>query len=198
MIFVRSVPPRIYRDYTLYRPLLRQDFHYRCAYCLTHEYHLGSEANVAIDHHRPRNGAFARPDLEHSYANLYWSCRECNENKADNWPKPQQAVAGFKWLDPCESWGDHDTHWHISPEGEVQWLTPIGEYTVKKLMLHRREWLKRHWRQLYEWQQMRDDLLDMLDKKEIPAELAERLRTQLASLCEQIETPVIDRPRRRA
>ena len=52
MIFRRQ-PVRLYRDYTEYRPFLRQDFHYRCAYCLTHEYFVGGEAGCTIDHHRP-------------------------------------------------------------------------------------------------------------------------------------------------
>jgi hypothetical protein len=33
MIFTRSIPNRLYSDYTQNRPLLRQDFRFRCAYC---------------------------------------------------------------------------------------------------------------------------------------------------------------------
>ena len=100
MLFTRSVPKRRYRDYTRYRDLLRQDFQYRCAYCLIHEFHNGGVANFAIDHHRPTGGAYARPDLADDYTNLYWCCSECNQNKADQWPSPQQATLGFGWIDP--------------------------------------------------------------------------------------------------
>ena len=195
MIFQRSTPPRNYRDYTRYRKLLRGDFQYRCAYCLTHEASLGGEANFSIDHHRPLGGTYARPDLETVYTNLYWTCRECNENKADHWTSPEEEAQGFRWIDPCEEWGNHELHWQITPEGSINWLTPIGEYTVIRLRLHRRAWLKRHWQQLYEWQQTCDELLDLLSYKELPEELAERLRVQVRLLHRQLEPPIFDRAR---
>lgn len=71
----------------------------------------------------------------------------------------------------------------------------MGEYTIIKLRLHRRAWLKRHWQQLYEWQQTHDELLQLLVGKELPKELAERIRTQLRFLREQLEPPVLDRSR---
>jgi 5-methylcytosine-specific restriction endonuclease McrA len=98
MIFHRSIPEYSYRDYTRYRKLLRSDFQFRCAYCLTLETHIGGEANFTIDHYRPRRGRFARPDLEAVYSNLYWICRECNENKGDDWTTPEQEAAGIRWL----------------------------------------------------------------------------------------------------
>ena len=122
MLFTRSVPKRRYRDYTRYRDLLRRDFQYRCAYCLIHEFHNGGAANFAIDHHRPMRGVYARPDLAGDYANLYWCCSECNQNKADRWPAPQQEALGFRWIDPCELWGDHDLHWQITYDGEISGL----------------------------------------------------------------------------
>lgn len=195
MIFRRSVPPRRYRDYTRYRKRLRADFRYRCAYCLTQEHHFGGEANFNIDHHHPRRGHYARPDLENVYTNLYWTCRECNENKADHWTSPEDEAQGFRWIDPCEDWGDHDLHWKITSEGTIHWLTPIGEYTIIMLRLHRRAWLKRHWQQLYEWQQAHDELLQLLARKELPEDLAERIRTQLRFLREQLEPPILDRSR---
>ena len=172
MIFRRSNPRRAYRDYTRYRQRLRADFQHRCAYCLTQEHHLGGEANFSIDHHRPRRGLYARPDLENVYTNLYWTCRECNENKADRWTSPEEEARGLQWIDPCEHWGDHDLHWEISSEGTIRWLTPVGEYTIIRLRLHRRAWLKRHWQQLREWQQAHEELLQILAHKELPEELA--------------------------
>lgn len=92
MIFVRSVPKRLYRNYRSYRVLLRSDFRYHYAYCLTQEAFLGGEVNFAIEHYHPRNGPYARPDLENVYANLYWTCSECNGNKADQWSSPCEEV----------------------------------------------------------------------------------------------------------
>lgn len=111
MIFTRSVPPAVFADYTRYRRLLRFDFHYRCAYCLTHEFFLGGEAGCEIDHYRPQRGAYARPDLVNVYENLYWSCRECNQNKGDTWPTPEEVAAGHRFLDPCAAHDDHNLHW---------------------------------------------------------------------------------------
>jgi hypothetical protein len=71
MIFERRIPPRRYADYTSYRPLLRQDFKFRCAYCLRHEFFLGGEPGCCIDHHRPVDGPHGRPDLIVEYETLY-------------------------------------------------------------------------------------------------------------------------------
>ena len=171
MHFTRSIPPRLHRNYRSYRALLRADFRYRCAYCLTQEYYLGGDAGFAIDHHRPRRGDYARPDLENDYANLYWTCGECNQNKADTWPTPAETARGYAWIAPCEPNGDHDLHFRIAPDGVIAWLTPTGEYTVKRLMLDRRPWLKRHWRKLREWQQTRDTLATLLATREMPADV---------------------------
>ena len=196
MIFTRSVPPRRYRDYTRYRELLRRDFQYRCAYCLIHEFHNGGAANFAIEHHRPQRGPFARPDLASAYTNLYWVCAECNQNKADAWPTPQQEAQGFRWIDPCEAWGDHELHWQIFSDGEIQWLTPAGEYTVKGLMLHRREDLKAYWRKLHRTTALRDRLTQALTQETMSPELVETVRQQTAELSEFLEPPVFHRPRR--
>jgi len=194
MRFLRSIPKRRYQKYSAYRPLLRSDFQYRCAYCLTHESHLGGEANFAIDHHRPRHGAFARPDLLSMYSNLYWTCRECNENKGDTWTTSEQEAQGIRWLDPCEEWGDHDLHWHITLDGDIHWLTPIGEYTIKRLRLHQRGWLKRHWRKLHQWQQRRTLLIEMVQTREIAAEDRIYWEQQIAELDEFLEPPIFHRP----
>ena len=110
MVFTRRVITRTYADYTRYRPALRQDFLYRCAYCLRHEYFLGGEAGCVIDHHRPKGGLYARPDLLTVYQNLYWCCHECNGNKGDTWPAPEQYTAGQRFLDPCKPEYDHNLH----------------------------------------------------------------------------------------
>lgn len=196
MFFTRSVPKRRYRDYTRYRDLLRQDFQYRCAYCLIHEFHNGGAANFAIDHHRPVRGSYARPDLAGEYANLYWCCSECNQNKADCWPAPQQEAQGFRWIDPCEPWGEHSLHWRIAPDGNIQWLTPAGEYTIRMLMLHRREDLKAHWQRLRRLTALRDRLTEALAYETVSASLAGDIHQQIAEINEYLEPPVFSRPRR--
>jgi hypothetical protein len=135
MLFTRRTPEREYRDYTQYRDLLRQDFQFRCAYCLTQEFFVGGESGCQIDHHRPRSGPHGRPDLEAVYTNLYWSCSECNNNKGDTWPDEEEYARGQRFIDPCEEWGDHDRHWRFHPDGTLEALTPEGRYTERHLLL---------------------------------------------------------------
>ena len=187
MIFNRS-RPLLCSHYSEYREMLRQDFRNRCAYCLTHEGHFpGGQDNFQIDHHRPRKGRYARPDLENVYANLYWTCHLCNHRKSSVWPAPEQEAAGQKWIDPCEAWGDHDVHWRISSEGDITWLTPIGEYTVKRLRLAN---LKRHWQNLHRWRRQRETLLRRLAELPPSAEREDIERT-LAEMQDLIEPPVV-------
>ncbi len=186
MLFIRSSPPA-FAHYSDYREFLRIDFRYRCAYCLTHEGHFPHEqANFQIDHHRPRHGKYARPDLENDYTNLYWSCGVCNQRKSSTWPSLEQEAAGQKWIDPCEPWGDHDLHWQISPEGEISWLTPIGEYTVRKLRLCT---LKRHWQNLHRWKIQREELKRRLSKLSLSEE-RRSVEQALTELEELIEPPI--------
>lgn len=195
MIFSRSVPPRVYADYTRYRPLLRADFRYRCAYCLMHEFHLGGEAGCDIDHHRPRNGPRARPDLVNVYENLYWCCRECNQNKGDEWPTPEQYAAGRRFLDPCREEDDHDLHWRTLPDGSLEPLTPAGEYTIDCLMLWR-DLLVFHRARCLRWQREREALRGLLAARETGPSRRATMERRLSELGEFIEPPVFARPRR--
>lgn len=166
MIFTRSLPEREYADYTQYRPLLRRDFDHRCAYCLTQEFFLGGEAGFEIDHHHPVNGSLGRPELVAVYANLYWSCAECNQNKSDTWPSDEEYAQRHRFIDPCEEWGDHELHWKFHQDGTLEALTPEGEYTELHLMLWR-PFLQERRRQMFqdqeEVQSIREKLSTQLD-----------------------------------
>lgn len=196
MIFVRSVPKRIYRDYTRYRELLRSDFQYRCAYCLIPEYHNGGSANFAIDHFLPVRGVFGRPDLEANYRNLYWCCLECNQNKADQYPDPRQEAQGYRWIDPCEAWGDHSLHWQFDAAGEVHWLSPAGEYTGINLRFHEREGLKAYWRKFHRVLSMRENVETLLKEESLSELLQQTLRGQLSEFDEFLDPPVFKQVRR--
>ena len=134
MIFQRSGDIPATNDYEAYRPSLRRDFEYRCAYCLRHEFFFGGGEAGEIDHHRPRH---LFPDLIAEYSNLYWSCRKCNAVKSGKWPSKEQVERGLRFLDPCAE--DHDDHWAVQAEGALEPLSPVGEYTVVHLRLNRTE-----------------------------------------------------------
>jgi hypothetical protein len=194
MIFRRSQPVRRSRDSTEYRPLLRQDFHYHCAYCLTHEYFVGGEAGCTIDHHHPQRGPHARPDLLAEYTNLSWCCRECNENKGDAWPSPEEYARGYRFLDPCQPEDDHDHHWHVLADGTLDPLTPIGEYTIERLKLWRPQ--LQHYRA---WCQHlateRHQLETLLQTKQLDMERRLGPERRLAEIAVWLTPPVFDRPR---
>jgi len=194
MIFHRSMPVRLHRDYTEYRALLRQDFRYRCAYCLTHEYFLGGEAGCTIDHYRPIRGPDARPDLNADYSNLYWCCRECNENKGDHWPAPDESARGHRFLDPCQAQDDHEVHWRTLSDGTLEPLTSIGQYTIERLKLWRPQ-LQHHraWRYLFALERQQIEIL--LQTRHVSLERRIQLNTRLAEIDLWLEPPVFDRPR---
>lgn len=194
MIFHRSIPERVYLDYTAYRALLRRDFQYRCAYCLMQEFYLGGEAGCCIDHHHPIKGLYGRPDLINVYVNLFWVCRECNDIKADKWPSPADYAAGIRFLDPCNPEDDHDLHCQILSDGKLLPLTPAGHYTIRKLKLWR-GFLQHHRAKRYRMQEEAQMLEGLLTGKRLTEAHRRLIETHLNEVREWLEPPVFDRPR---
>lgn len=194
MLFLRSIPERLFRDYADYRFLLRQDFQHRCPYCLMHEYYLGGEAGCCIDHYRPIHGRYARPDLVAEYNNLYWCCRECNENKGDAWPSPEQMEQGMRFLDSCQPEDDHDFHWRILSDGRLEALTPAGEYTIERLKLWR-PFLQHNRAKTFQLQEEVRVLVHRLKLKSLSATQRSLLERRLADIQEWLQPLVFDRPR---
>ena len=89
-----SVPDAL--PYNDYKPYLKIDFLYSCAYCTIAE----SEATTirfTIDHYEPRR---ARPDLENRYDNLMYCCDTCNIYKNDITPPANARAAGVRYFRP--------------------------------------------------------------------------------------------------
>jgi hypothetical protein len=72
--------PGGYADCESYRPWLRDDFTFRCIYCLKREQWGQVTGEFDIDHFRPQKYC---PDLAADYVNLVYSCRRCNGVKLD-------------------------------------------------------------------------------------------------------------------
>ena len=72
--------PRGYVRHASYRPWLRDEFVFRCVYCLKRERWGQVTSEFDIDHFQPQS---ARPDLALDYANLVYACRRCNSVKSD-------------------------------------------------------------------------------------------------------------------
>lgn len=195
MVFSRRVLTRTYADDTRYRPLLREDFRHRCAYCLRHEFFVGGEAGCSIDHHRPQRGPYGRPDLASVYENLYWCCSECNSIKGDTWPTPEQYAAGDRFLDPCQPEDDHDLHGQVEDDGTLTATTRAGRYTNAHLVLDR-DVLVYHRRRQREWGHEVAALSAALETRRMDDSVRAAIQARLDEIRSWIEPPTFHRVRR--
>ena len=75
---VRRHGPRGYADYASFRPWLRDEFAFRCVYCLTRETWGSVTGMFDIDHYIP---VAQLPDALLDYDNLLLACARCNAKK---------------------------------------------------------------------------------------------------------------------
>ncbi len=113
-----------------YRQYLRYDFFYSCGYCTISQ----AEAQAlrfTIDHYEPRG---ARPDLEHEYSNLMYSCDQCNTLKGDRCPPASARADGYRFFRP-----DHDIYQeHFQNNGiRIELTSNVGYYSIQALDLNR-------------------------------------------------------------
>ena len=133
MKVVRQTDVPRYADYTKYKPLLRKDFYYRCAYCQHHERTIGQVASMSVDHFRPKS---LFPHLRVEYTNLYYCCGECNTYKNNKWPSQEQLDEGHCFVDVCaHEWNDH----FEVRSNVLTGITSIGRFTAEQVRLDRRK-----------------------------------------------------------
>ena len=72
--------PTGYAAYESYRPWLRDEFQFRCAYCLKREMWGQVTFEFELDHFQPQS---LNPQLRLDYLNLIYACRRCNAVKRD-------------------------------------------------------------------------------------------------------------------
>ncbi len=78
---VRRHGPQGYLDYKHYKPWLRDEFSFRCVYCLCREtWFPDGDAYFGIDHVLPRSWA---PERLSTYDDLVYACCMCNAWKKD-------------------------------------------------------------------------------------------------------------------
>jgi HNH endonuclease len=79
----RRHAPAGYKDYRDYKPWLRDEFEFRCVYCLQREmWSRDRDAVFSVDHVVPQ---FEDPDgqLTCNYANLVYACTRCNSARRE-------------------------------------------------------------------------------------------------------------------
>lgn len=87
---VRRHGPRGYADYPSFRPWLRDEFAFRCVYCLRREQWGLVRGTFAVDHFLP---VAVRPELTADYDNLVYACATCNTAKgARELPDPAEVL----------------------------------------------------------------------------------------------------------
>jgi hypothetical protein len=115
--------PRGYRDSRLYKPWLRDEFAFRCVYCLWRErWCSDGDSAFGVDHLWSRATHPARID---DYENLVYACCQCNALKQD--------VATI--VNPCEEALGH--HLNIQNDGSVRALTVQGAAQIALCRLNR-------------------------------------------------------------
>jgi hypothetical protein len=122
---VRKHGPSGYVRYQSYKDWLRDEFAFRCVYCLERErWYPAGHAGFGVDHVMPKGQAQYEHLVCH-YPNLVYACNRCNTAKAET-----------ILIDPCvEPYGEH---LRVGDDGEITGLTPEGCRVIDLLGLDRR------------------------------------------------------------
>jgi hypothetical protein len=119
-VHVRKHGPTGYEDYRSYKPWLRDEFEFRCVYCLVRElWYPNRQDAFAVEHARPQQLA---PDLVTNYDNLLYACNRCN-----SWKQTAEV------LNPTRAaLGDHV---QVDAAGTISALTDAGRRLIRVLHL---------------------------------------------------------------
>ncbi len=117
---MRRHGPDGYDNYGSYRDWLRDEFTFRCVYCLHREQWYGRSATFHIDHFNP---VASDEDGKLEYTNLLYVCATCNEAK--------KAILGLP--NPCEV--AFAECLRILPDGHVESLNNNGLKLTQVLRL---------------------------------------------------------------
>ena len=156
---IRRHGPSGYKKYEPYRDWLRDEFSFRCVFCLRREQWGAVTGNWDIDHFVPQD-SYPQGRLE--YENLLYVCHTCNLNKSN------QRVP-----DPCEIAYGECVKVHF--DGTIEALNKNGEALIETLRLNNEDYtrfrrlmidtlrsLAIHDRQTYVlWMRYPDDLPDL-------------------------------------
>jgi hypothetical protein len=115
----RKHGPEGFSNYARYRPWLRDEFAFRCVFCLTRERWVDLRRPLQIDHFEPKA---LRPERENDYENLLLLCAACNSLKSTSHVP-----------DPCEV--ALSSCLKIHDDGSIVALNEYGERLILELAL---------------------------------------------------------------
>ena len=123
---IRRHGPQGYSRYRQFRNWLRDEFAFRCIYCLRRETWLTTRRDYQIDHFLPKS---EHPDVERDYDNLVYACSECNGTKAAKYlPSPESVAYG-----DCM---------RVDENGEIHALNERGITIIEALHLDAHEYTR--------------------------------------------------------
>ncbi len=129
---IRKHGPFGYTDYTYYREWLRDEFSFRCVFCLQREqWPIKMRGGWELDHFLPKS---TYPELTLDYENLLYTCRACNSAKSDKIVPNPCRVAFGKCL-------------QVNEDGTITALNREGEMLIDNLRLDDEDYNK--FRQFY-------------------------------------------------
>ena len=116
--YSRRHGPSGYSLYQSFKPWLRDEFSFRCVFCLVREtWSPSGDQHLGVEHFRPKS---IHPEQRLKYDNLLYCCNACNSNLGTR-------VA----LNPCsQSLADH---LRIGQSGEIEALIETGERLLEEL-----------------------------------------------------------------
>jgi hypothetical protein len=126
MPHIRRHGPYGYSIYESYRAWLRDEFSFRCVFCLNREQWGLIRSAWDLDHFMPQH---SHPQISFDYENLLYSCRTCNGMKSD------QIIP-----DPCKiAYGECVT---VHPDGTIEALNEEGEILIETLRLNNEDYTR--------------------------------------------------------
>jgi len=139
-----------YRDY---RPCLRWEFGFTCAFCLLHEGDLADLGAEGMGLTWIEHLTLASQDVQkvNEYNNCFYACRFCNHSRAK---APRVDESGRKLIDPCgQAWGERfslsDDDRLLANEGDPDALYTSQAYDLNDARKVRRR--RRRRERLTEW-----------------------------------------------
>ena len=123
--------PQGYEDAITYRPWLRDEFTFRCVYCLLREQWGRVTGEFDVEHFRPQVNS---PELGLTYDNLLYACHTCNLLKGvTELPDPSQVLTAEAV--------------RVNPDGSIEGRNPDARRLIAILGLDSDSY--RRWRSVW-------------------------------------------------